>query len=108
VGAPMGVLESQIVERVLAAGRPERVILFGSRARGGAHPGSDYDLLIIQRSDKPRHLRSGVYYRSLATLPTEVDVMVYTPEEVEEWQNVPQAFVTTAIREGISLYEREG
>ena len=49
-----------------------------------------------------------MYYRSLATLPAEVDVMVYTPEEVEEWQNLPQAFVTTAIREGISLYEREG
>lgn len=107
MGAPLDRLESQVVERILATGRPERIILFGSRARGGAHPASDYDLLIIEPSDKPRYLRSGVYYRSLATLPTEVDVVVYTPEEVAEWKNVPEAFVTTAIREGITLYERE-
>jgi hypothetical protein len=37
-----------------------------------------------------------------------VDVVVYTPEEVEEWRSVPEAFVTTAIREGKVLYERPG
>jgi len=36
-----------------------------------------------------------------------VDVMVYTPEEVTEWSAVPQAFITTAVREGKVLYERE-
>jgi hypothetical protein len=35
-------------------------------------------------------------------------VMVYTPEEVEEWTLVPQAFVTTAVREGATIYERRG
>ena len=87
-------------------GRPERVVLFGSRARGDSRSASDLDLLIIGPSDKPRYARAGVYCRSLATLPAEVDVMVYTPEEVEEWKNVREAFVTTALREGVVLYER--
>jgi predicted nucleotidyltransferase len=101
-------VESQIVEQVLATSRPDRIVLFGSRGRGSARFGSDYDLLIIEPSSQPRHLRSGRYFRSLSTLPVEVDVMVYTPEEVAEWNAVPQAFVTTAIREGVTLYERKG
>ena len=34
--------------------------------------------------------------------------MVYTPEETEDWSLVPQAFVTTAIREGKVVFERKG
>ncbi len=93
-------VEQQIVGRILACAEPERIILFGSRARGDAKPGSDFDLLVIHRSDQPRYRRAGPIYRELAALPVEVDVVVYTPEEVEDWRGVPQAFVTTALREG--------
>ena len=34
-----------------------------------------------------------------------MDIVVYSPEEVVDWSEVPQAFVTTAIREGKILYE---
>jgi len=101
-----GSIESEIVERILAISQPERIVLFGSRARGDYRSTSDFDLLIIRYSDKPRYARAGVYYRSLASLPAEVEVLVYTPEEVEEWKNVPEAFLTTALREGVTLYER--
>jgi len=37
-----------------------------------------------------------------------VDVMVYTPEEVTDWSAVPQAFITTAVREGKVVHERKG
>ncbi len=43
---------------------------------------------------------------ALASLPVEVDVMVYTPREILEWSGVDRAFVTTAVREGIVVYER--
>jgi hypothetical protein len=39
-------------------------------------------------------------------LPVEVDLMVYSPEEIKEWSNVPNAFVTTAVREGKLLYKK--
>jgi predicted nucleotidyltransferase len=101
-------LVQQIVGQVLASAQPERIILFGSRARVEANPRSDFDLLVIQPSNQPRYRRAGPIYRALASLPAEVDVVVYTPEEVEEWRSVPEAFVTTAIREGKVLYERPG
>ena len=98
----------EIVERILKAAQPERIVLFGSRARGTARPTSDFDLLVIKDSKEPRYRRSAPLYTRLADLPVEVEIMVYTPEEISAWSNVPEAFVTTAIREGKVLYEREG
>ena len=101
-------LVREIVRRIVDTAQPEKVILFGSRARGDARPNSDFDLLVIKQSDEPRYRRSAPLYAALADLPVEVEVMVYTPEEVEEWSEVPQAFITTAVREGTTIYERRG
>ena len=101
-------LLDEMVRRIRQAVQPEKIVLFGSRARGDAHPQSDFDFLIIQHSDQPRYRRSGPVYSALADIPAEVEVIVYTPQEVQEWRNVPRAFVTTAIREGRVLYESKG
>lgn len=97
----------EIVRRITATVRPDRIVLFGSRARGDARPGSDYDLLVIRQSAEPRYRRAVPLYAALADLPVEVDLMVYTPEEVREWSGVRQAFVTTALRQGRLLCERQ-
>lgn len=97
-----------IVRRIVDTVQPEKVILFGSQARGDARPGSDFDVLVIKESDEPRYRRSVPLYVALADLPVEVEVLVYTPEEVSERSAVPQAFVTTAVREGKTIYERRG
>ena len=52
--------------------------------------------------------RLAALYLALAGLNAPVDVLTYTPEEVRDWSGVPQAFITTAIREGKVLYEKEG
>lgn len=96
----------EIVRRIVRATDPLKVILFGSRARGDARADSDFDLLVIRQSAEPRHRRSASIYTALADLPVEVEIMVYTPDEVREWSEVPEAFVTTAVREGQVLYER--
>ena len=97
-----------IVRRIVETAQPEKVILFGSQVRGDARPNSDFDVLVIKSSDEPRYRRSIPLYVALADLPVEVEVMVFTPEEVDEWSQVPQAFVTTAVREGMTIYERRG
>jgi uncharacterized protein len=88
-------LIQDIIRRVVDATQPQKVILFGSRARGDFRPDSDFDLLVIKESDEPRYRRSIAAYLALADLPVEVEVVVYTPDEVADWSQVPQAFVTT-------------
>lgn len=99
-------LLQRVVERILSVGEPERIVLFGSHARGDAGPYSDLDLLIIEDSDQPRHHRSGKYYVALKGLFPDKEIVVWTPQEAEEWREVPRAFVTTALNQGRVLYER--
>lgn len=96
----------EMVHRITATGNPQKIILFGSRARGDARPDSDYDLLLIEPSDQPRHRRAARYRRALIGLAPAKDILVWTPEEVAEWRDVPNAFITTAINEGIVVYEQ--
>jgi predicted nucleotidyltransferase len=95
-----------MVQRLLAAGQPQKIILFGSQARGQAGRDSDYDLLVIEDSSQPRYRRAVSYRRALKDLGTSKDILVWTPREIAEWKNVPNAFITTALREGRVLYER--
>ncbi|MGH9432181.1 MAG: nucleotidyltransferase domain-containing protein [Terriglobia bacterium] len=96
----------EVVRRILAAGSPLKIVLFGSRARGEAGPGSDLDLLIVEDSHLPRYKRAARYLRALVGVFPAKDVVVWTPREVEAWSRVPNAFVTTALREGKTLYAR--
>ncbi len=98
----------KIVRRIVETAQPEKVVLFGSRARGDARDNSDYDFLVIQDSSEPPHRREVPLYLALADVHLPVEVVVYTPEEVNEWSEVPQAFVATALREGRVVYERTG
>jgi len=101
-------MEQEIVRRIVEASQPDKVVLFGSRARGDARPDSDYDVLVIKDSAEPRYRRSVPLYRAPTGLFANVDLLVYTPTEVKEWEAVLQAFITTAMREGKAVYERRG
>jgi len=98
-------LVDEIVERIVARIRPRKIVLFGSHARGSAEQNSDIDLLVVAESEQPRHRRSVPLYGALSDMLVPMDIIVYTPEEIEDWRQVPQAFVTTALREGKVLYE---
>jgi predicted nucleotidyltransferase len=99
-------LRETIVNRIVSLAQPEKIILFGSRALGTAHPDSDIDLLVIARSEQPRYRRAAPIYGVLSDILAPMDILVYDPREVEEWSGVPQAFVTTAVRQGTVLYEK--
>jgi len=100
-------LLQEIVRRIQAAAEPQRIILFGSRARGEGQAGSDLDLLIVVDTALPRHKRPLPFYRALAGLGVAKDIVVYTPAEVEDWKTASCSLVATALREGRVLYENQ-
>jgi predicted nucleotidyltransferase len=95
----------EIVRRICREVRPQKIVLFGSRARGTARPDSDYDILIIQDTRLPWDRRCREVSGAMTDIPAEVEIVVYTPREVREWSTASRAFVTTALREGRVLYE---
>ena len=97
-----------VVARIIAVGQPLKIILFGSHARGDAQPDSDLDILIVEATDLPRPKRGRAYRRSLVDVHPSKDIVVWTPDEIATWANVPNAFITTALAEGQVLYERLG
>jgi predicted nucleotidyltransferase len=100
-------LINTIINRIVDTVHPEKIILFGSHARSAQKQGSDIDLLIIAKSTEPRYRRSAPLYGVLSDIMVPMDILVYSPEEILEWSQVRQAFVTTALREGKVLYENK-
>ena len=100
-------LLDEIVQKILVVTQPEKIILFGSYARGEATEESDLDLLIIQDSNLPRHKRSTPIRLALMDIFMSKDIVVYTPEEVDEWKSASMSFIATVLREGKTLYEKK-
>jgi predicted nucleotidyltransferase len=94
------------ISRLVAAFSPERIILFGSRARGDAHEESDYDLLVIAESNEPLHVRMAKAQRALRGLPAAFDVFVCTPEEVVKYGSWLSHTIAVALREGTVVHAR--
>jgi len=91
----------EVVKRIVSAVDPEKIILFGSYAYGMPKKESDLDLLVVvKESSLPRYKRSVPIYKALAGILIPKDIIVYTEKEIEEWSNVPLAFITTIIRKG--------
>ncbi|MCX5759439.1 MAG: nucleotidyltransferase domain-containing protein [Candidatus Hydrogenedentes bacterium] len=84
--------------------RPERVLLFGSYARGTATPDSDVDLLVVlQFEGKP--VQKSVEIRLKLRPPFPVDLLVRTPEKVRERLAMGDDFMRELLQEGKVLYE---
>lgn len=100
-------LTQEFVRRIRATAQPEKIILFGSYARGEAREDSDLDLFIILDSNLPRHSRAVLFYQALTGLGRAKDIVVYTPTEVAEWRTASCSLVATVLREGQVLYENQ-
>ncbi len=101
-------LLQEIVRLIVNVADPEKIIVFGSYAGGNTTPSSDLDVLvIIKASHIPRHERSIPISLALSHIIFPMDILVYTEEEVEEWSDVPQAFITSVVKKGRVIYEKD-
>lgn len=97
-------LLDQIIQRIVAVARPERIILFGSAVRGDIGPDSDIDLLIV-KSDVPHRGRlAEEIYMSLFGIPVPVDIIVVTSADIEKYRDSIGSVIRPALREGREIY----
>ena len=85
---------------------PQRVILFGSFARGDYHALSDADLLIVKDTDRPFISRIGDVL-ALCDYDVPLEPLVYTPQELEQMKREGNSFIERILKEGVVVYEQQ-
>jgi len=97
----------ELVRRLAEAFQPERIYLFGSKARGETGLDSDYDLLVVVPDESPpERQRSRLAYQALRGNRTAADVLVWTKQAFESRLHLPASLPATVVREGKLLYAR--
>ena len=96
----------EITRRILSISQPEKIILFGSFARGDYNPDSDLDLLVVMDNIKSTRYESNRLRQVLRGLLTPVDILVVTPQQVERHRNDIGLIYHSALNEGKIIYER--
>lgn len=93
-----------IVRRVVEVAKPQRILLFGSAARGTMGPHSDVDLLVVKSGRFHRGRLVEAIYRNLRGAEAAVDVVVVTSDELERYRDDACLVVAPALREGRVVY----
>jgi len=101
---------AEMTERIVREIGPEKVILIGSHARGGASSGSDVDLVIVEKGSfgpkRSRREEMTRIWRLLGDYRFSKDILVYSRKEYEYWSDSLNHLLGRASREGKVLYER--
>ena len=97
-------LLAEITRRIRAVSDPQRIILFGSYARGEPGPGSDLDILVIKDQVDSTRAEAARIYRALADLTVPVDVVVVRTTYAQRYGDLVGTVVRPALREGKVLY----
>lgn len=100
----------QMVATIVAVAQPERVVLFGSQARGDARDDSDVDLVVIQplpfSQTRSRRAEAARVYAALARFKVPKDILLYSRDEVERLSASRTHLLARALDEGKVMYER--
>lgn len=95
---------NEIIERILQVIIPDKIILFGSRARNTAKQDSDYDLMIIKSDIESEWKLEAKIYRNFIGLNVPVDVIVATPEKIEQHKDSSGYIYKQVLKDGIIVY----
>lgn len=95
----------RLVEGIVEAVHPLRIILFGSAARGDTGPDSDLDVLVVMPEGSPRLKTARRVYRNALAVGAPFDVVVATPAMLEAHRTTPGLIFRTALEEGV-VYEK--
>jgi transcriptional regulator with XRE-family HTH domain len=94
----------KIIRRIVQVAGPEKIIMFGSAARGEMGPHSDVDLLVIKKGKYHRGRLIERIYRNMRGVGQALDIIVVTPEDVERYKDSFGLVIYPALRDGKVLY----
>lgn len=99
-------LYQKIREAIVPKINPNAIFIFGSFATNTETQNSDVDILIEKKSNEPFHKRSVGIRRLLKDFDIPFDLLVYTPQEIQQKQKNKYSVVYQAIKNGIKIYEK--
>lgn len=99
-------LLGEISQRIVDAVEPQRIVVFGSAARGELGPESDLDLLVVWETDGSTLDAARQVRKLFEGWGIPMDIMVVTPEDFEQGRCQPGHVARVAERTGMVLYER--
>jgi uncharacterized protein len=97
---------AQMVRRIVVRFDPEKVILFGSYARGTAGPDSDIDLLVVMPAIASKRKMMVEMLTVLDSVQFPKDVVVATPTEMRQQKHVAGTIIRAAFEEGRVVYDK--
>jgi uncharacterized protein len=106
-GKPDPAVVTDIVARIVRAALPEKIVLFGSAARGEMGPDSDYDFLVIKGGKFNYWRLMGKILEHLSGKDAAVDVVLWRAEEVERYRDSHCLVICPALKEGKVVYESQ-
>ena len=94
----------QVVQQIVEKFKPQKIILFGSYARGNPRPESDVDLLVVM--DTPlREVQQAIQICQQIEYRFGLDLIVHTPKYLAERVKMGDSFLRDVIKEGKVIYE---
>jgi predicted nucleotidyltransferase len=96
----------EIVRRIVAAVDPEKIILFGSAARGTMGPDSDLDLLVIKSGEYDHRREVSAAYEALREIDYSKDILLVSAEILERYKDSSCLIYYPAVREGRVIYDK--
>ncbi|MCC5785371.1 MAG: nucleotidyltransferase domain-containing protein [Phycisphaerales bacterium] len=92
-----------LVKRIAEDFRPDRIILFGSRARGDEREDSDTDLLVVLEFEGSNYIKAAEIYAKARPV-FDVDILVHRPEDLRKRLDMGDPIVTEAVNHGLVVH----
>lgn len=96
----------RVLKVIVARAKPNKVILFGSRATGNFREDSDYDLLVLRKGAKKNRAVAQDIYRHLRNIGAPVDIIVADLAKYERLKSDPYLVYIQADKYGKVVYEK--
>ena len=99
-------ISKKALDTIIEVADPDKVILFGSRARGEELPDSDYDILVLKKGVKHTRRLAQKIRRNFFQIGAPIDLLVYDSDKYEGIINYPYMIYYTINNEGKTIYEK--